>query len=451
MKKDFNTTGTCIPGKHYMADTSKKITKIKELVDKGYYFTINRPRQYGKTTTMFLLEKMLEKEYFVIKISFEGIDSESYENKASFIDAFLDTLKEYFEYQNNERIISLIESNRKLLDFKNLGRFISRFISFFNKKMVLIVDEVDKSLNNQLFLDFLAMLRNKYLKQHEEKDKTFHSVILGGVYDIKNMKAKIRPDQIKTCNSPWNIAVDFDIDLSLFPKEIEPMLGEFSKSENVRVNVKQMAEDLFYYTSGYPFLVSKLCEIMYKQKKDEWDKGLLLKAVKKILTIDNTNFQSLIKNLEEDAELYKLVYDILISGNEKTFILQNPLINKGVMFGIFRNNNGKVSIHNYIYSEIIYNYMSSKIETASNIDYNFRDNFILSDNSLDFKKVLQKFQKFMKEEYSEKDKNFVERNGRLLFLAFIKPIINGQGFDFKEVQISEEKRLDVTITWLDKK
>ena len=32
-----------------------------------------------------------------------------------------------------------------------------------------------------------------------------------------------------------------------------------------------------------------------------------------------------------------------------------------------------------------------------------------------------------------------KRNGRLLFLAFIKPIINGIGFDFKEVQISENK------------
>ena len=33
------------------------------------------------------------------------------------------------------------------------------------------------------------------------------------------------------------------------------------------------------------------------------------------------------------------------------------------------------------------------------------------------------------------------------FLAFIKPIINGTGFDFKEVQVSEEKRLDVVITY----
>jgi hypothetical protein len=33
----------------------------------------------------------------------------------------------------------------------------------------------------------------------------------------------------------------------------------------------------------------------------------------------------------------------------------------------------------------------------------------------------------------------------------LKPIINSYGFDFKEVQISEEKRLDVVVTWSDKK
>ena len=35
----------------------------------------------------------------------------------------------------------------------------------------------------------------------------------------------------------------------------------------------------------------------------------------------------------------------------------------------------------------------------------------------------------------------------MVFLAFMKPILNGYGYDFKEVQISEERRLDVTITF----
>ena len=42
---------------------------------------------------------------------------------------------------------------------------------------------------------------------------------------------------------------------------------------------------------------------------------------------------------------------------------------------------------------------------------------------------------------------FLERHGRLVFLAFMKPILNGHGYDFKEVEVAEERRLDVTITY----
>lgn len=52
MKKRFNTTGVCVHRKHYMVDISNKLNEIKELIENEYYFTINRPRQYGKTTTL---------------------------------------------------------------------------------------------------------------------------------------------------------------------------------------------------------------------------------------------------------------------------------------------------------------------------------------------------------------------------------------------------------------
>ena len=75
MDKEFNITGTCIPKMHYMVDTSNKLKKTIKLIVKGKYFTINRPRQYGKTTTLFLLNNKLNEteDYLTIKISFEGI------------------------------------------------------------------------------------------------------------------------------------------------------------------------------------------------------------------------------------------------------------------------------------------------------------------------------------------------------------------------------------------
>ena len=60
MSRIFNITGTCIPEKHFMADTSDKLGRIIHLIEQDAYFTINRARQYGKTTTLMLLWKRLK-------------------------------------------------------------------------------------------------------------------------------------------------------------------------------------------------------------------------------------------------------------------------------------------------------------------------------------------------------------------------------------------------------
>ena len=55
MEKTFNTAGICINELNYMVNIDKKLEKIEKMINKGEYFVINRPRQYGKTTTMYLL------------------------------------------------------------------------------------------------------------------------------------------------------------------------------------------------------------------------------------------------------------------------------------------------------------------------------------------------------------------------------------------------------------
>ena len=47
MKRRFNTTGVCYTDEHYMVDLSTRLAKMKEMVDGGKYFVINRARQYG--------------------------------------------------------------------------------------------------------------------------------------------------------------------------------------------------------------------------------------------------------------------------------------------------------------------------------------------------------------------------------------------------------------------
>ena len=75
MAKKFNIAGRCIPAWHYMADTSRKQKAVLKMVEEGDYFIINRPRQYGKTTTLHNIADALiaSGEYIVFNTSFEGV------------------------------------------------------------------------------------------------------------------------------------------------------------------------------------------------------------------------------------------------------------------------------------------------------------------------------------------------------------------------------------------
>ena len=79
--KTFTTTGLCVPSMNYMVNIDDRIEKIKVMVDRGDYFTINRARQYGKTTTLFLLAKRLQPEYYVLSLDFQGIGNASFETE----------------------------------------------------------------------------------------------------------------------------------------------------------------------------------------------------------------------------------------------------------------------------------------------------------------------------------------------------------------------------------
>ena len=157
MEKEFNTSGLCNPDLHYMADNKDKIDKIVKLIEKAYYFTINRPHQYGKTTIQSNILKRLSamEGWLPLRISFEGIDYEIYQDKKNFIHVFLQKISEALLFQYKNELVDFVNSKTDKIDnFNALSGFIGQLTTLAQKKIVLIIDEVDRSSNNQLFLDF---------------------------------------------------------------------------------------------------------------------------------------------------------------------------------------------------------------------------------------------------------------------------------------------------------
>ncbi len=448
MGKIFNITGLCVKDKHYMADTSDKIKKIATMVERGDYFTINRPRQFGKTTTLNMLkDTLLANGYLVIDTSFEGVGDNLFNSESFFCNNILNIFAKSIKYSDKNTAQLILKHNVNLSSFFELSDAISDIIEESEKRFVLLIDEVDKSSNSKIFLQFLGMLRNKYLAASAGKDITFQSVILAGLHDIRTLKLAIRNEAEAKFNSPWNISAKFDVDMSLSANEIASMLVEYQHDCNVLFDVQEVASEIHKFTGGYPYLVGDICKIIAENLKDDWSNHGIYTAIKIILNEKNTLFEDVIKNIENNDDIKTVVEDLLILGNNRSY---NPFTyDNGIMYGIFREDKGKLVIHNKIFEELIYNYM---LEQQSIINMkvpvtNLEFSQFITDCKLNMERILLKFQDFMFEEYRREDEKFYESQARLIFLSYIRPILNGKGFYFVESQTRENKRLDVVVIY----
>jgi len=445
--REFNVTGICVSNLHYMADTSDKIAQIAQLVEIGNYFSINRGRQYGKTTTLALLGKQLAEKYTVISISFEAVDDKIFETPKNFCQGFLSLCAKYF----TQRKLSGAEVwiDKTVDTFDALDAFLDKVCG--EKKYVLMIDEVDKSSNNFIFLKFLGVLRDKYLKRAQNVGATFQSVVLAGVYDIKNLKMKMvlagthqLQDGEKRINSPWNIAIDFNIDMSLSVKEIASMLSEYEKDYNTGMDIEAIAQEIRNYTNGYPYLVSRICQRIEKELNRDWTKNGVLEAVKEILIEQSTLFDDIIKNIESIPELKELLRDLTIGHRDITYNIDNKPIQLAHTFGLVEKRGRFVAIHNQIFEVRIMNYFIS--ENRQSVPSSLI-NMVAGEKHFDMLLFLEKFANHYYEIYNEKDIKFLERECRLLFITYLKPYLNGIGFYHLESETRDGERTDVIVDY----
>ncbi|MCL2046109.1 MAG: AAA-like domain-containing protein [Oscillospiraceae bacterium] len=456
--KRFNVTGLCLPEEDYMVDISDKIAEIKKLIDDRSYFTINRARQYGKTTTLAMLRRALKEEYLVISISFEGIGNEAFMTSAAFCRAFLKLICSSLEYTNvsdEYRNSWLNENVEGFIDLSNHITAMCRPNTLVNdKEIILMIDEVDKASNNEVFLHFLGLLRDKFMARKQSMDFTFHSVILTGVYDIKNIKLKMISEgsytpaetEDKLYNSPWNIATDFRVDMSFSALEITTMLVEYEGDHHTGMDVAAIAKEIYSYTSGYPFLVSRICKCIDEELDRDWTLHGFQTAVNIIIHENNTLFDDVYKNLENNEKLYDLIYDILMVGGKRTYAVGNPTIDTAKIYGIIKEANQSIAISNRVFELIICNHFIAKDEEVSKRRITgILQRDVVQGSRFDMELCLRKFAEHYAQIYNELDAEFLEREGRLIFISFLKPLINGQGFYHIESQFTDFRRMDIVV------
>ena len=453
MAKWFNVKGPCIPSKHYMVNIVKRLGAMKKLIDREEYFVINRGRQYGKTTTIVALKDYLAGDYTVISINFQAFGTSNFINEENFCRGFISAITGQFELLG----VTRNEPDKEVTTISELGQYIAMICK--NRKVVLMIDEVDRASNYRVFLDFLGILRAKYQARGNGTDPTFHSVILVGVYDIKNIKLKMIRAGVYQLgaaedanDSPWNIAENFNEAMEFLAPEIAGMLTDYEDEHQTGMDIAEVAEEIYAFTSGYPFLVSRICQYIDEKLERNWTRLGVAEAVKLILgsPLPNTLFDDLFKNIRNNQALSNFLYQILMQQKRFEFSIGDEVIEVGLRYSFIRVADHEVKIHNKMFEILISRYFISKERREGKvlIDVPFEAE-VVSGEHFNIELFFEKFNAHYQREYAKRDKSFLEREATFLFLFFLQPYLNGKGFYYPQTQANHAtgKRLDVVINY----
>lgn len=309
-------------------------------------------------------------------MDFQWIGMEEFENAATFVQAFIRMVAGAFSRAGIKGweglmnpLVDLDEGPSEKRSLRELFARLSRICADATRPIVLMVDEVDSASNSQVFLDFLAMLRGYYLDR--KNSPIFHSVILAGVYDIKNLKLKLRPKEDHKYNSPWNIAARFDLDMSFSAGQVAAMLEEYEADRQTGMDVQEVTREIVQYTSGYPYLVSALCKILderlpesgiFPNREMVWSRTGIVEAVKTILDEPLPLFQSMMRQLDEQPTLRQMLHALLFQGKRVTYNPDSPVIGIASMLGYIVSKDRSVQVANRIFEMRLYKAMKNLLK-----------------------------------------------------------------------------------------
>lgn len=246
--------------------------------------------------------------------------------------------------------------------------------------------------------------------------------------------------------------------MSLSEDGIRGMLDEYEADHHTGMNTSDIARLLREYTNGYPSLVSRICQLMdnstaglTKINSSIWTKAGVNATVKRLLSKDNTLFQSITGKLTNYPDLKASIRSILMEGTTLTYKAQQESIQQMQMYGLIRDDQDRVVISNRIFEMMLYNLFLSDEELKSNVFAHTGElahNIFATDKGLNMRLILERFISTYHQVYGPLHESFSEKDGREQFLMFLKPIINGTGNYYIEAQTRDQKRTDVIIDYL---
>ncbi len=247
--------------------------------------------------------------------------------------------------------------------------------------------------------------------------------------------------------------------MSLSESGIKGMLDEYEADHNTGMDTAAIARSIREYTNGYPYLVSRICEIIdtnmvpehFKTLAEAWSLYGVDETVKVLLSERNALFESLFAKLTNNPEIKKRLQKILLNGETYPWLTYDEQQQQLNMYGFIRNNHNTVAVSNRIFEMLLYTHFigeSNKNEDMRRSAAANKSIFIDEDGNLDVRTIMEHFIAEHNRIHRDKTDKFLEEEGRERFITYLAPIINGTGTYTIEEQTRDQRRMDIIIHYL---
>jgi hypothetical protein len=436
-----------------MIDAATRLQGVEELIDREQYFVIHAARQSGKTTYLQDLAQRLNAggEYYALYCSLESAQGVIEPEKG--IPEVVRNIKDKLEDTDIPHRLDFARD----ADYENftgvLNSSLKRFCKLLDKPLVLLFDEAD-CLSEGTLISFLRQLRDGY--NSRSLSSFVHSVALVGMRNIRDYKAKIRPDSESLGSaSPFNI-VTKTYTLQNFTKdEIAQLYSQHTDETGQRFE-EGAIELVWEQTQGQPWLVNAIAnEVIVEILQSDYIKAvtaeLVSEAIQNIILNRPTHIDSLLERLKED-KVRKIIEPMIlgegfISKDSDDFLYTRDL-------GLIRVVNSLIEPANPIYAEVIIRKLSSDMqEELKNPKYPYQLPRYLKDGRIDMNLLMRDFQQFWHENsdiWVKKYNEYPEAAPHLVMMAFLQRVINGGGQVIRDMA-SGTGRLDLCLIYENRK
>ena len=427
-----------------------------DLIDQEQYFVIHAARQSGKTTLLWDIADKInaESKYHALYCSLEGIQGIT--DPKDGIPAIV------FSIKNDIKKQGLPKNFAEGTDFNDYANILNislcEYCSIINKPLVIFFDEAD-CLSNGTLISFLRQLRSGYASR--ARVPFVHSIALVGMRNIRDYKAKIRPDsETLGSSSPFNIITE-SLTLSTFTfEELSELYSQYTNVTN-HIIERDTIEFIYEQTDGQPWLVNAIareCVMnICKDKNTPVTQVMARTAIDTLILKRPTHFDSLMERLKEPRVRGVIEPLILGEGISIDFRSDDYLYTRDL--GLIKEfGNGVIKPANPIYAEIIIRALNYSLQENIKLERPADDlpKYIVN-NKLDMNILFKEFQIFWRENseiwitrYNDTFYQYIEAAPHLVLQAFLQRVINGGARLSREMALGK-KRIDLCIEYLEKK